>query len=114
MDAEGRREMFRRRPIVALAAATGVLVGLVLVISQDGDPGGRKAEAAKPAAPPQLPRGGRTIFPRFRVVAYYGAPQDPQLGELGIGSPAQAAVKLERKARKYRRGGRPLLPAFEL
>src|SRR5205085_10114859 len=51
---------------------------------------------------------------RFRVVAYYGAPQDAQLGELGIGSPAHAAAKLERQARPYAPGGRPLLPAFEL
>ncbi len=31
------------------------------------------------------------IFPAFRVVAFYGAPQDAQLGELGIGTPAHAA-----------------------
>jgi hypothetical protein len=48
------------------------------------------------------------------VVGYYGAPQDAQLGELGIGTPAQAAAKLERQARPYGRGGRPVLPAFEL
>jgi hypothetical protein len=54
------------------------------------------------------------IFPGNRVVAYYGAPQDAQLGELGIGTPAQAAVKLERQARPYRRGRQPVLPAFEL
>jgi hypothetical protein len=90
----------------------GLVLGIVIVTSgSDSKP---KAEAAKPAGPPQLPRGGRTIFPRFRVVAYYGAPQDAQLGELGIGTPAHAAAKLERQARPYARGGRPLLPAFEL
>src|SRR5205085_9505036 len=100
------------RRVVALSVLAGVVLGIVLVSSSsDSKP---KAEAAKAPGPPQLPRGGVTIFPRFRVVAYYGAPQDPQLGELGIGTPAHAAVKLEHQAAKYRAGGRPLLPAFEL
>jgi hypothetical protein len=105
-------DVYRRRRIVALSVLAGLVVGIVL--ASGGSDSKPKAEAAKVAGPPQLPRGGRTIFPRFRVVAYYGAPQDAQLGELGIGTPAQAAAKLERRARKYRRGGRPLLPAFEL
>src|SRR4051794_11243226 len=114
MDPEGRRQMYRRRRIVALAVVTGIVIGLVAIVGSSGSSDGPKAEAAKPPPPPDLPRGGRAIFPRFRVVAYYGAPQDPQLGELGIGSPARAAAKLERQARKYRRGQRPILPAFEL
>jgi hypothetical protein len=48
------------------------------------------------------------------VVAYYGAPQDDELGVLGIGSPRRAARRLERQARPYERPGRPVLPAFEL
>src|SRR4051812_31073619 len=78
-----------------------------------GSPPGLKeaARAAEPPPPPQLPRGGRVILPGHRVVAFYGAPQDPELGQLGIGSPASAARKLERQARPY--GGR-VLPAFEL
>jgi hypothetical protein len=105
-------DVYRRRRIVALSVLAGLVLGIVLV-SSGSDPK-PKAAAAKPAPPPQLPRGGRAIFPRFRVVAYYGAPQDAQLGELGIGTPAHAAAKLERQARPYARGGRPLLPAFEL
>jgi hypothetical protein len=92
-------------------------VGVVVVValtSGSGSEGGSKAADAKPAAPPELPRGGRVIFPRYRVVAFYGAPQDAQLGELGIGSPAHAARKLEKQARPYRSGGRQLMPAFEL
>ena len=46
----------------------------------------RRADA--PAKPAELPRGGRRLLPDYRVVAYYGAPQDDQLGALGIGSPA--------------------------
>jgi hypothetical protein len=96
-------------------ALVGVLVVIALVAGTGGGGAGTKAAAAADTAkPPELPRGGRLIFPRYRVVAYYGAPQDAQLGELGIGTPAHAAAKLERQARPYRRGGRPTLPAFEL
>jgi hypothetical protein len=114
MDINEQRQMYRRRRIVALAVVAGIVLGLVAITGGSDSGDGPKAEAAKPPPPPQLPRGGMTIFPRFRVVAYYGAPQDPQLGELGIGSPAHAAAKLERQAHKYARGRRPLLPAFEL
>src|SRR3954469_1876571 len=114
MEAEERRAMYRRRRIVALSVLGGLALGIVLVTGGSNSDHGQKAEAAKPAAPPELPRGGRAIFPRYRVVAYYGAPQDAQLGELGIGTPAHAAAKLDRRARMYRSGGRPLLTAFEL
>jgi hypothetical protein len=62
----------------------------------------------------ELPRGGRAILPRHRVVSYYGAPQDPKLGILGAVSPARAARKLLARARDYERPRRPVLPAFEL
>ena len=76
-------------------------------------PSGRRPRR-RPEPKAELPRGGRRILPDFRVVAYYGAPQDPQLGALGIGSPAQAARKLERQAKGYERKSRPVLPAMEL
>ena len=71
-------------------------------------------QKAKPKPPPELPRGGRRLFPHHRVVAYYGAPQNVELGALGIGTPAQASKKLLAQMRQYRRGGRTLLPAMEL
>jgi hypothetical protein len=76
----------------------------------------RPASARKVKRPliVNLPRGGRQIFPEFRVVAFYGAPQDRQLGELGIGTPAQAGRKLLRQAAPYARRTRPVLPAMEL
>jgi hypothetical protein len=70
--------------------------------------------AARGAPPPELPRGGRQIFPRYRVVGFYGAPQARELGALGIGSPDQAARRLARQARGYARKTRPVLPALEL
>src|SRR4051794_1523846 len=111
---EARRRLHRQRLIAAGAVATVGVVVIAALTSGSSSDSGSKAIAAKPGAPPELPRGGRLIFPRYRVVAFYGAPQDAELGELGIGSPAHAARKLEKQARPYRSGGRQLMPAFEL
>jgi hypothetical protein len=48
------------------------------------------------------------------VVAYYGAPQDPELGVLGETPPEEAARKLASRVDDYARPGRPALPALEL
>src|SRR5439155_2724723 len=68
----------------------------------------------KPKPPPELPRAGRHLFPSQRIPAYYGAPQNVELGALGIGTPDQAGKKLLQQMRPYRHGGRRLLPAMEL
>jgi hypothetical protein len=108
--------VFWRRRLVALGGLA-CLVGVVLLVScgpgGDDRPAGRAGAAADPA-PAELPRGGREILPRYRVVAFYGAPQDPQLGTLGIGMPDAAARRLVRRARGYERKDRPVLPALEL
>jgi hypothetical protein len=112
--------MYWRRRAVALALLVALVGGIVALVGALGgdEAGGRSAAAttkkARPAAPAQLPRGGTRILPHFRVVAYYGAPQDPELGALGIGTPAHAARRLQRTARSYARIGRPVLPALEL
>jgi hypothetical protein len=67
-----------------------------------------------PKPPPSLPRGGRLIFPNFRVVAYYGGSDGPGLGLLGQGTPDQAARAVERTAGLYAFAGRPVQPALEL
>ena len=114
---EARRRVVRQRRIGALAIAllliAAVLIGGSVVLGDNGD-GGKDQNAAKAAKPANLPGGGRQILPRSRVVAFYGAPQDDELGTLGIGTPRQAGRRLERQARAYKRGGRPVLPAFEL
>ena len=111
--------VIRRRRLVALAVLAGVvaLIGVVIgALTGDDEPAGKPAAKTgeKAAAPPELPRGGRSIFPEFRVVAYYGAPQDTQLGTLGIGTPAAAAKRLEKQAKPYGTAERPVLPALEL
>jgi hypothetical protein len=111
---DARRRVYRRRRLVAGGAA-GLVALLVLAIgllvAGGGDDG---PEASSEPRAAELPRGGRTILPGKRVVAFYGAPQDPELGVLGIGPPRLAAKKLERQARPYARPGHPVLPAFEL
>jgi hypothetical protein len=113
---EARRRVHRQRRIAA-AGLAGVLVlgiGLPLLLDGGGAPKEeREASAQEAPKPPELPRGGRAIFPDYRVVAFYGAPQDDELGELGIGTPDSAARRLEKQARPYARG-RKVLPALEL
>ena len=106
-----RERVFRRRRRTAFAALAIALLFLVWGLASLLGGGGDKAASAKAA---ELPRGGRVILPRERVVAFYGAPQHDELGVLGIGTPEQAGAKLLRQARDYARPGRPVLPAFEL
>jgi hypothetical protein len=110
-----RERIYRRRRQAALAAIAAVFLLLVVAVSSIGGGGGESDTATAEQPPPvELPRGGRVIFPRHRVVGYYGAPQDPELGVLGIGTPRAAARKLLGTARGYERRRRPVLPAFEL
>lgn len=64
--------------------------------------------------PLTLPDGTRRLFPRHRVVAYYGAAGAPVLGVLGTGGPGQVWPALHRQARAYHRRGTRILPAYEL
>jgi predicted small lipoprotein YifL len=97
---------------LAIAVAVLALAGCG---GDDPLPTADKAEAEKPAEI-ELPGGGRIIFdaPKRRVVAFYGSPDDEELGTLGIGTPAQAAARLRRTAEKYATARRPVLPAMEL
>ena len=109
--------VYRRRRVVAVLLGIAVLAVVALLLRGGGDDhrtassDGPKAEAP---APPQLPGGGRSLLPDRRIVAFYGAPQAEELGQLGIGTPASAARRLARQARAYRRPDRPVLPAMEL
>jgi hypothetical protein len=112
--------VYRRRRLAALgvvgaaAAIAGVAVGAGDGSRGDVTKSSTAAESRAGPKPVELPRGGRTIFPRFRVVAFYGAPQSRELGALGIGTPDQAARRLARQAKPYAKKTRPILPAFEL
>ena len=111
--------VYRRRRIVAAVLGLAVLALAALLVRSLGggdEPAGgdRRAAATATPEPPQLPGGGRRLLPDRRIVAFYGAPQAHELGELGIGSPASAARRLAKQARPYERKTRPVLPAMEL
>jgi hypothetical protein len=111
--------VYRRRRLTALGVLVAIVVAGALLLGSGGggdDADDRADTAGAPAAPPpvELPRGGRSVLPEHRVVAYYGAPQARELGALGIGTPASAVRRLERQARPYGTGKRPALPALEL
>jgi hypothetical protein len=111
---EAQRRLYRQRRLVAVGAIGLLAVVLVAAGFLAFGGGGGAPEASPEPKRAQLPRGGRTILPDYRVVAHYGAPQDDELGILGIGSPRRAARRLERQARPYAQPRRPVLPAFEL
>jgi hypothetical protein len=112
-EARRRTRRQRRVAIASVPVLAGAVLGGVLLLGGSGGDG-PEAHGAREREPAELPRGGRSIFPERRVVAFYGAPQARELGALGIGSPAQAARRLARQARPYAHPGRPVLPAFEL
>ncbi|MFG1926208.1 hypothetical protein [Cryptosporangium sp. NPDC048952] len=67
-----------------------------------------------PAPPPELPLGGREIFPRYRVVAYYGSIGGGTLGVLGEQPPEQMIPRLRAAAAPFATPDRPVQIAFEL
>ena len=113
-DAQHER-VVRQRRRVALGGLGALAALAFLVGAITGAGGGQDTPAAEQGEElAELPGGGRSLFPERRVVGFYGAPQDEELGELGIGTPAEAAKRLERQARPYATKARPVLPAFEL
>lgn len=113
--------VYWRRRAIAIGGVVVVLALLLLLVRGCGgdDSGDDNATTATTGAadapPPQLPRGGRTILPGHRVVAYYGNPKDRELGILGIGTPTRAARRLAKVAATYDAvGAIPTLPAMEL
>jgi hypothetical protein len=98
--------------VAADVASTG-LERLLLTATTPAAPAATPTQLDVPK--PQLPRGGRRIFPRFLVVAHYGTAGTGALGVLGEGSPTQAAARLLGAAAPFAKAsGRPVLPAFEL
>lgn len=69
--------------------------------------------APAPATAVQLPRGGRAVFPHYRLVGFAGRPGSAALGRLGIGNLDDRARELEQVGRPYA-GGRAALPVLEL
>jgi hypothetical protein len=60
-----------------------------------------------------LPRGGREVFPRYRLVGYAGVTGAATLGRLGTGPLDQRVAEIERRAKPYA-AGREILPVMEV
>ncbi|HEY6797616.1 MAG TPA: hypothetical protein VI248_23320 [Kineosporiaceae bacterium] len=57
-----------------------------------------------PSATPglaQLPRGGRVVFPGYRLVGFSGGPGSAAFGRLGVGSLDRRVLEIEQLARRY-------------
>ncbi len=113
----------RRLALVALLAAVAACVSArppasssTAVAAAEGGEDAAKTRNETIAPPPapakELPRGGRTLFPQYRLVGFCGTPGAPALGALQGNLPAQAKA-LEAQAARYAQG-RDLLPVFEL
>ena len=108
-------QLTRARRLVA-AAVTALFVAPVAFMAATSDAAPRTA--AEPAPPvernedeargvgPQLPLGGRRLFPRYRLIAYYGTAGTGSLGVLGERPPGATTKRLRTVAKRYR-GGRP-------
>jgi len=99
---------------VARAAGRTADAGLSGDGASPAGPSGVAATALSAQDRPELPRGGRSLFPRYRVVAYAGLPGTPALGRLGIGDLDTRTAELERLAARHVSDGREPLPALEL
>jgi hypothetical protein len=71
-----------------------------------------RPSAPKPAQA-TLPRGGREVFPRYRLVGYAGVTGASTLGRLGTGPLDQRVAEIERRAKPYA-DGREVLPVVEV
>jgi hypothetical protein len=60
-----------------------------------------------------LPRGGKEVFPRYRLVGYAGVTGAATLGRLGTGPLDQRVAEIERRAKPYA-AGREILPVVEV
>lgn len=70
-------------------------------------------QTSQPPAPSDLPRGGRELFPKYRLFGYSGFPGAPGQGRLGIGNLDDRMKEIEQRGQAFR-GGRELLPVMEL
>lgn len=77
-------------------------------------PTGPASTGPADTGPATLPLGGRTIFPTYRVVAYYGTAGTGTLGVLGEASPDRIMPRLRATAAGFATRDRKIQVAYEL
>lgn len=123
--------LFRPYPSSIIAGLTALLlVWLSACTNQTEDP---EASTTHPSTPPaaasasptptptptptpepiELPRGGREIFPTYRLFGYSGHPGAPGQGRLGIGDLRERVVEMEERGQPFL-DGREIMPVMEL
>lgn len=102
------------RTPAAAAPASAAASALALAPTPTGAPASAPPVESTRARPAELPLGGRTIFPQYRVVAYYGTAGNAALGVLGEASPDRIVPRLRAAAGKFGTRDRRVQPAFEL
>lgn len=78
-----------------------------------GPSGSASSARPKKRRRPELPRGGRELFPHYRLVGFCGLPGAAALSRLGTGDPGRRAAEAEKVAHSYAAGREPL-PVLEL
>ncbi|MEV0289570.1 hypothetical protein AB0H36_36055 [Kribbella sp. NPDC050820] len=111
------------RTVPRVVAVLGLLLGVAACSDEPGaiappatspTPSDSPSTSTLPPPPAHgdLPRGGRTIFPKHQLVGYVGLPGSPALGPLDKDLDTKAA-RLEKLSRAYAAGRTPL-PVMEL
>lgn len=71
--------------------------------------------ARQVAKPAELPLGGRTLLPNYRLVALYGSPDEPALGVLGEQPVAATLDRVKALAAEYQpQTQQKVMPALEI
>lgn len=81
--------------------------------STSESPSPSATQSSQAPAASELPRGGRELFPAYRLFGYSGYPGAPGQGRLGIGSLNDRLNEIERRGKAWT-GGRKLMPVMEL
>lgn len=92
--------------------------GVVAIIG-DHTAAQKKLPALLPPKSPQLsyqfPAGGRTLFPKYRMVALYGTPNAPVLGALGAQNLPKSIARVKALAKTYNHyTSEQVLPTMEI
>ena len=94
-------------PATSQSDTTTATPATTAAATPSGTPSGSPARLA------ELPRGGRTLFPHYRLVGYAGAPGSAGLGRLGVGDLDDRIQELEKRAGAFASGRKPQ-PVLEL